>query len=71
MISVKGLSEAIGRTVKKDNLKFAFNNKNNLGTLVFSNMKQKINPLEKKNIVYKIPCDECNSVYIGQISQKL
>lgn len=38
---------------------------------MFSKLKDKVPPLKQSHIVYQIPCNNCNGVYIGQTSQNL
>lgn len=38
-------------------------------SLLFSNMKHKLELEQKSGIVYKIGCNDCNSVYIGESKQ--
>lgn len=71
MVYIKGLSETLGRTVQSNNMKVAFSNRHNLGKMVFSNMKQQMDPMNKRNVIYKIPCADCDSVYVGQTSQQI
>ena len=37
----------------------------------FTPLKDKLHPLLNSNVVYSIPCKDCNNVYIGQTSQLL
>jgi len=39
--------------------------------IIYTNAKDKINKLMKTNIIYKIPCQNCNLSYIGQTKQFL
>lgn len=38
---------------------------------IFTNVKDKIHIMSRSDVVYRIPCGNCNSVYIGQTSQCL
>nr|CAI5830742.1 unnamed protein product [Callosobruchus analis] len=63
---VKHLSEKIGKILSSDSVTIAFSNENTIGKRFFSSTKEKT-PFElKSNVVYKIPCKDCNKCYIGQ-----
>ena len=44
---------------------------NNLLAANYTKLKPKIPKNQKSNIIYQIPCDNCEGVYIGQTSQYL
>jgi GIY-YIG catalytic domain len=52
-------------------LKIAFSTPNSLKKTLFTNTKQKIEPLDRSGVVYKIDCLECDASYIGETSKKL
>ena len=62
---VKDTSEAIRRILKKHNISVAFKPIHKLKHF-FPLPKDKVDPSQRKGIVYKINCDDCNRPYIGQ-----
>ena len=58
------LSNKISNLISTENNKIAFKSSNRLSNLLF-NVKDKQNKF-KKSGVYKIDCEECSSLYIGQ-----
>lgn len=67
---VQHLSEKINKILRPWNFKIAHKNNNNLKFL-FTKLKSQ-DPFDKQtHVVYKIPCTECNGVYIGQTMQHL
>lgn len=65
------LSHNIEKILNNYNLKTVFNNFNTSNKLLYSTLKDITNPDLKSNLVYSIPCNNCNSVYIGQTKQYL
>ena len=67
---VKGISEHIQRVCRQMNVRAVFRSR---GTLRESLMRVKIPrpPLLKKGVVYKVPCMDCNSTYIGETGRNL
>lgn len=64
------LSENISNILKQHNIQTAHKNINNLKFL-YSKLKDK-NPLNKTtHCIYEIPCQHCDTVYIGQTKQLL
>lgn len=51
------------------NVSLAFYNQNNIGRLLYSSLKDKLKAKEVSNVVYKIPCYNCEKCYIGQTKQ--
>ena len=51
-------------------IKIAFKYNKTIGT-VFTKLKDRDELLKKSNVVYSIPCHECNGVYVGQTSRVL
>ena len=56
------------RILKKHNLDVAHKPVNKLKTL-FNKHKDRPKPLDKTNVIYKIPCQDCEQVYIGETSK--
>lgn len=67
---IDGLSQQLGKKFKHYNITLAHKNSNNLKFL-FSNLKYKTPIQKQSNIIYQIPCNDCDKVYIGQTSQYL
>ena len=72
------LSEHLHRSKILDERKYrmTFKTNNTLSKKFFTNMKTKIDKLEKSNVIYRIECsgnskDTCNKVYIGTTKSKL
>lgn len=66
----KGLSEQLGKKFKKHDISICHKG-NKLLKSNFSKLKAKTPPSKKTHVIYKIPCDNCDKVYIGQTSQHL
>lgn len=58
------------RMLKNYNINLVTNNKHNISKIT-GNTKDKIETLEKTNVVYEIPCKDCESRYIGQTKRHL
>ena len=67
---IPNLSEKLNHTLKEHNIIVAHKSHNLLNSN-FSSLKAKIAKQKKSNIVYQIPCNDCNGVYIGQTCQLL
>ncbi|XP_046492442.2 uncharacterized protein [Neodiprion pinetum] len=67
---VSGLFESLNRLFAKHNVKFVGKNSKDL-QLVFDTGKDRIPTGKRSNVVYKIPCNDCNQVYIGQTGRHL
>lgn len=67
---VKDLSEKIARELKHDSFSIAFKNENTLRKL-FTKQKTPTPKEMQSNVIYKIPCLECDGVYIGQTKRYL
>lgn len=55
---------------KQYNIKLTYKSNQNFSGM-FSKLKDKIPKDKQTHVVYKIPCQNCNSVYIGQTQQLL
>ena len=67
---VPNTSEAIRRILGRHKIRTAFRMDNTL-TQILSRPKEPIPYQDRTNVVYKIPCQDCNAVYIGQTSRQL
>ena len=67
---VKGLSEAVSRTMRKYGVKTAMRPKNKLRDLLV-HPKDKLEEMDKGQGVYKIPCLSCPASYIGETGRRL
>lgn len=67
---IKSLSEKIDHILKPHKIEVIGKNQNNLKRF-FSNTKDKRDQHKLTHVIYKIPCLDCNSCYIGQTKQYL
>lgn len=67
---VKGLSEKIARVLRSDEINIAMKCQNTLKRL-YSNTKAKTPHYLETNVIYKIPCKDCDKFYIGQTGRYL
>lgn len=67
---VQNLSERLARDLRDDNISIAFKNENTTKRL-FSKLKTPTPRDLESNVIYKIPCSQCEGVYIGQTSRYL
>lgn len=69
---VPGLSEKVGKTLKKFEITASFKPSNKIKDVVFTKLKDTIPKMKQINVVYSIPCGACDDKqYIGQTSQTL
>lgn len=67
---IQNLSQKLNQIVKPYNFKLAYSSTNNFNCF-FSKLKDKV-PLKKQtHVVYRIPCKDCDKLYIGQTTQHL
>ena len=66
----KGLSEALSLRLNKFNIFLAHVPTTSIRSLIF-NFKFVFTPLDSIGIAYKIPCLDCDSIYIGQSGRSL
>ncbi|XP_072380769.1 uncharacterized protein [Diabrotica undecimpunctata] len=64
------LTEKLAKLLTLATVKIGVKNVRSVGKL-FSKTKTPLNPLEKINVVYNIPCMDCNLCYIGQTRRSL
>lgn len=69
---VPGISESLTRRIKNfmPDVTLAHKPENKVGTF-FCKQKDKIPNTELSDVVYKINCKDCESIYIGETTQKL
>ena len=67
---VQGTSECIGRILNKAGVKVAMKPVETIGNILTS-PKDPIAEHEKSRLVYKIPCADCEFVYVGQMKRDL
>lgn len=67
---IKNLSEHLSRILGTETIKVAFKNDNTLKK-IYTNTKDKTPDHSKSNVIYKIPCKNCNKCYIGQTRRYL
>ena len=67
---VKGVSETLRRIFSKNKIRCTFYTKDTIRNAL-SHPKDPVDKNKQNNIVYKIPCDDCNAVYIGESKRTL
>jgi len=67
---VKGLSERLAGVVSDDEVKITFKNENTINKY-FSKLKDKTPNELQSGVVYKIPCSDCQGLYVGQTGRYL
>lgn len=67
---IKGLSETVSRLLESDTVKIAYKPENTLKKY-FTQLKTKTPIDYQSNVIYKIPCQNCNCCYIGQTGRYL
>ena len=66
---VKGVTEGISRILNKHRVSTAVKPKQTIRNMLV-HPKDKVDKLDKSEIVYKIPCKSCDQVYIGETGRK-
>ncbi|CAH8865089.1 unnamed protein product [Trichobilharzia szidati] len=64
----EGTSEALRRILNKAGIKTAFKPTNSIRNKL-CRLKDPVEPLKQNNLVYLIPCNDCQVKYIGQTSR--
>lgn len=67
---VNGLSEKLEHIFQHHNISITHKSHNHVKQF-FTKLKSKTPKMKQTHIVYKIPCEDCNKVYIGQSLQYL
>ena len=67
---IKGPSEKISKILRPHSIVLANKPSNSLRASLCK-VKDQLNILEKNSVVYKIPCSDCNNVYIGETRKEL
>ncbi|XP_053699154.1 uncharacterized protein LOC128746132 [Sabethes cyaneus] len=69
---IPGLSEKLGKILRKHDIQLAYKPKNKVKQNVYSKLKDPIAPGKQTNVIYSIPCGtDDGKVYIGQTGRKL
>lgn len=68
IVYVKGLTERISGIIRKekDNIGIGYKSMNTLNNVIFTKTKDKLSDSLKCNLIYKIPCIDCEYCYVGQ-----
>lgn len=68
IVYIKGLTERISGIIRKeiDNMGIGYKSLNTLDNFVFTKTKDKLSDSLKRNLIYKIPCIDCEYCYVGQ-----
>ena len=66
---IKGLSESISRIFKKHNISTAMRPHKTLRNILV-HPKDKQPKEDKAEVIYSIPCKNCNKVYVGETGRK-
>jgi hypothetical protein len=67
---IKGSTEQINRILKPYSIQLATKPSKTLKSML-CHLKDKREKLDKKNIIYEIPCEDCTSSYIGETGRQL
>ena len=65
---VKGVSEKLRKDLAKEAVNLVFKKGRTLHSMIF-NGKYKKSDGRKKDLIYKIPCQDCKLCYIGETAQ--
>jgi len=66
---IKGVSERIGRILGSADICMAFRTVTTIRSLLVKT-KPAMEEHNKKGVIYKVPCHDCNKVYIGETGRK-
>lgn len=66
MVYIKGLFESIVRQLKKHckDTVISHSNKNCLGNKLFSKLKEPVQFKDRRHVVYRVECYDCDNVYV-------
>ena len=67
---IKGLSETIKGLLRRVGIIISFYPLIKISSL-YANLKHKLKITDQSSVIYKIPCSDCNKVYIGTTKNKL
>ena len=65
---VKGVSEKLRKDLAKEDVNLVFKKGRTLHSMIFNGKYKKIDG-RKKDLIYKIPCQDCKLCYIGETAQ--
>ena len=63
--SIKGLSDEMSRILKKFNIGVYTYPYKTIGNIL-PEIKDSVDDIYKRAAIYKIPCNECSNVYVGE-----
>ena len=67
---IRGTSESIRRILSKENIRVAFRSRTTVRSIL-TNVRPRISQHDKKGVVYCIPCQDCDKVYVGETGRTL
>ena len=67
---IKDLNKPLTNLCKKLEIKLLYKRSTNLGNILSSHRPKK-EDIEKKNVIYKVNCENCDTCYIGQTKRQL
>ena len=67
---IKGTSERIRRCLSRVDIQVTFRSRATMRSLLMR-VRPRRSPLEYKGVIYKIPCHDCDQVYIGETGRHL
>lgn len=68
---VRNLSENLKKIVSTGNIHITFGSENTIGKRFYTDLKPKTPKELVSNVVYKIPCNDCDRAYVGETSRYL
>ena len=65
-----GLSEQLGRILRQADIQTVYSCTRSLRHLLIKN-RQPVDAMNRKHVVYSIPCKDCDKIYVGQTNRML